>query len=110
MIDPLDLASILTHLSNQILTDNVRITVHAQQEMLADQISLDDIYTVIQTGEIIENYPDHRRGACCLLYGDDENENPIHVVCTTVNEMLILITAYRPELPKWITPIQRRVS
>lgn len=110
MIDPLDLDGILSHLCDQIKVDNVRITVHAQQEMLADEISLDSIYTAIHTGEIIENYPDHRRGACCLLYGDGNDGNPIHIVCTTVNETLILITAYRPKLPKWLTPTQRRKS
>ncbi|MCZ7668999.1 MAG: DUF4258 domain-containing protein [Chloroflexi bacterium] len=69
MIDPLDLTSILTHLRNQIQVENVRITIHAQQEMLEEAISLDDVYTAIQAGRIIENYPEHRRGACCLILG-----------------------------------------
>ncbi len=110
MIDPLDLDSILVHLRGQIQVENVRITIHAQQEMLEEHISLDDVYAAIQTGQIIENYPEHRRGACCLLYGDANRGQPIHVVCTTINTTLILITAYRPKPPKWITPTQRKVS
>ncbi len=109
MINQLDLDGILAHLCDQVEADNVKITAHAQQEMLEDQLSLEDIYRAIQTGQIIENYPDHQRGACCLLYGNNDHEEPVHVVCTTVNAVLILITVYRPELPKWITPVQRNV-
>jgi hypothetical protein len=110
MIDPLDLISILTHLRNQVQVENVRITLHAQQEMLEEEISLDDVYTVIKVGRIIENYPEHRRGACCLLYGEINSGQAIHLVCTTTNTMLIVITAYRPKPPKWITPTQRKMS
>jgi hypothetical protein len=110
MIDPLDFDEIMAYLRVQTDADNVRITIHAQQEMVEESISLDDVYAAIQRGQILENYPDHRRGACCLLYGNAYDGRPIHVVCTTVNPLLIVITAYRPQLPKWVTPTQRMSS
>jgi hypothetical protein len=110
MIDPLDLDGILEHLRFQVRADNTRITAHAQQEMIEEAIGLDDVYAAVETGQILENYPEHRRGACCLLCGSARNGRPIHVVCTTVNPLLIVITAYRPKPPKWATPTRRMVS
>ena len=91
----------------QVHADNVRITVHAQQEMVEESINLDDVYEAVRIGKILENYPEHRRGACCLLHGRTCDGKPIHVVCTTVFPQLIIITAYLPKLPKWVTPTQR---
>jgi YgiT-type zinc finger domain-containing protein len=68
----------------------VRITQHAQQEMVAESIPLDDVLHAIASARIIEDYPDHRRGACCLLHGVDGNRRDIHVVCTTANPTLTI--------------------
>jgi Domain of unknown function (DUF4258) len=53
------------------------------------------------------HYPDHRRGACCLLCGYTDSGRPLHLVCTTLQSPVILITVYEPKLPKWETPTQR---
>ncbi|MBM4122800.1 MAG: DUF4258 domain-containing protein [Nitrospira sp.] len=58
--------------------------------------------------QVIENYPEHRRGPCCLLNGQTERGRPLHIVCTTAQPSLIIITAYEPRPPKWVTPTQRR--
>jgi hypothetical protein len=86
----------------------LRLTQHAQQEMVTEGIRLDDVLYSISVGTILENYPDHRRGACCLLHGVDADNRDIHVVCTTSLPTLIIVTAYLPRPPKWITPTQRR--
>jgi hypothetical protein len=76
--------------------------------MVEEDILLDEVLEAIVTGQILENYPQHRRGACCLLYGLTQAGRPLHIVCTTVRPVLIIITVYQPKLPKWITPTQRR--
>ena len=43
-------------------------------------------------------------GACCLIGGRDKNGRPIHVVRTTANPLLIVITVYTPKPPEWPTP------
>ena len=86
----------------------VRITQHAEQEMAEEDFAYDDVVHALAGGEIIENYPEHRRGACCLLSGMTPLGRPVHVVCTTTNAVLILITIYEPKPPKWVTPTQRR--
>src|SRR5690242_15705476 len=87
---------------------NFRITQHAAQEMTAEAIALSDVLVAITNARLLEDYPDHRRGACCLLYGTDANARDIHIVCTTANPTLIIITVYLPKPPKWLSPTQRR--
>ncbi|MFH1146297.1 MAG: DUF4258 domain-containing protein [Pseudomonadota bacterium] len=87
--------------------ENVRVTQHAQQEMVAENISLDDVLRAIDASLVLEDYSDHQRGSCCLLCGWVQNR-PLHVVCTTAQPVLIIITVYEPKPPKWVTPTQRR--
>jgi hypothetical protein len=47
----------------------VKLTLHAQQEMLEEEISVADLRSCLEGCTVIENYPDHRRGACCLACG-----------------------------------------
>jgi hypothetical protein len=103
-----NLEIILTRIRAQAAVESIRITQHAQQEMVEENIILDEVLEAIATGEILEDYPEHRRGACCLLYGFTRNDRPLHIVCTTARPVLIIITAYEPKLPKWVTPTQRR--
>ena len=85
----------------------LRLTLHAQQEMAEEGISLDEALQAIASGEIIEDYPEHRRGACCLLGGRTRAGRYLHLVCTTARPYLIMVTAYEPKPPKWATPTQR---
>jgi hypothetical protein len=86
---------------------NIRITQHAQKEMVEDDIRLDEVLEAINNGQILEYYPEHRRGACCLINGFSAGGRPIHIVCTTELPLLIIITVYEPKIPKWMTPTRR---
>jgi hypothetical protein len=103
-----DANDILARLRAQAASQDVRLTQHAQQEMVAEAISLEDVLHAAAGGRILENYPEHRRGACCLLHGIDAAGRDIHIVCTTAQPMFIIITVYLPKPPKWISPTQRR--
>ncbi len=109
-IYPNDFVAAVWRIREQARTDNLRITQHAHQEMVAEEITLDQLQEAIGTSELLENYPQHQRGACCLLAGQTRGGRPLHIVCTTAQPVLIVITVYEPKLPKWITPRQRRVS
>ena len=64
--DSTELEALLFRIRSQTAGGDLRITQHAQQEMAEDAISLDDVLEAIQEGEILEHYPEHRRGACCF--------------------------------------------
>ncbi|MBI3394168.1 MAG: DUF4258 domain-containing protein [Nitrospirae bacterium] len=76
--------------------------------ILSGSPPLDDVLHAIVGGKILENYPDHRRGSCCLVSGSSRQGRPLHVVCTTAQPVLVIITVYEPKTPKWMTPSQRR--
>jgi len=102
--DPLLL---LRTIRTQAAAQEIRITQHAQQEMTEEAILLDHLLHAISNASLLENYPQHRRGPCCLLSGTDQTARPIHIVCTTAHPVLIIITAYLPKPPKWLSPTQR---
>ena len=107
-VDVTDLEAVLERIRAQTEVENIRVTQHAQQEMVEEDIMLYEVFEAIATGQILENYPKHRRGGCCLLNGLTNDGRPLHIVCTTARPVLIIITVYEPKLPKWITPTQRR--
>jgi hypothetical protein len=98
----------LEQIRAQAHIENIRITQHAQQEMAEEDITFDEVLEGIATGQILENYPEHRRGACCLLNGVTKKGRPLHIVCTTARPVLIIVTVYEAKPPKWTTPTQRR--
>ncbi len=71
-------------------------------------ISPEEIKNVIQTGELIENYPENARGHSCLILGYDESKRSIHVVCSPKDEYLSIITAYIPNLQEWDDNFRKR--
>ena len=105
---PHDPEASLENIRRLAAREALRVTQHAQQEMAEEDISLDEVLESIRSGQILENYPEHRRGPCCLLLGYTGDRRPVHVVSTTVQPVLILITVYEPKPPKWVTPTQRR--
>lgn len=106
--DATDLEAILERIRVQAEAEAIRITQHAHQEMVEENITLEEVLEAVSTEQILENYPKHRRGACCLLHGVTRAGRPLHIVCTTAQPVLIIITVYEPKPPKWITPTQRR--
>jgi len=97
----------LEQIRHQAAVENVRITQHADQEIVEEEIFLNELLEAIAGGQIMENYPEHRRGACCLVNGTTNQGRPLHIGCTTAQPFLTIIIAYEPKAPKWITPVER---
>ena len=81
--------------------DKIAVTQHANRRFQERGISLDDIETAILNGKIIETYPDDTPFPSCLILGKSTNNSPLHVVVSTDEEFLYIITAYYPSLQKW---------
>jgi hypothetical protein len=82
--------------------EKVRLSHHAQQERLDDNISTEDLVVALKNGREVEAYPDDPRGPSALLAGQDSQGRWIHVVCGNFEqEYLLVITVYLPQSPKW---------
>src|SRR5947208_16948845 len=108
--DGIGMEAILAGIQAQAAARAIRITDHAREEMEAEAITLAEVRQAITAGQIIENYPDHRRGGCCLLSGPTIQARPLHVVCTASLSMLVIITVHVPPRPKWMSPTARSIK
>lgn len=82
---------------------HVRLTLHARAEMDADDIGTEDLTNALlsSTSELIEDYPEDPRGHSCLLLAWQGDGRPVHVCCAIHEELLIIITVYRPAASLW---------
>lgn len=84
---------------------------HALQQMLRPDrmIRSKEVRSVIEQGDIIEDYPTDARGHSCLMFGSSDGR-PIHVVCAPKDEYLAVITAYLPDEEDWSTDFKTRTK
>ncbi|GAC1389725.1 MAG: hypothetical protein NVS4B11_20640 [Ktedonobacteraceae bacterium] len=106
----MDMDAVLATIRTQAAARILRVTDHAREEMEDETITLTEVLQALATGQVIENYPDHRRGPCCLISGATRQGRSLHIVCTTSLPRLVLITVYVPTLPKWKNPTERSSS
>jgi len=88
-----------------ILSDRVVTSRHSLSEAVNDDLKLGEIYdSVVEGGEIIEDYLDAYPTPACLVLGFNTLEEPIHSVWSydRVKQMAKLITVYRPDPNRWV--------
>ena len=91
----------------EIGKQSYQISNHADDERLADGLTITELETALLDCEIIESYPEDPRGESCLALGFVV-EKPVHVVCgRNRSGHLVLITVYIPSMPKWKNPRTR---
>ena len=74
---------------------------HSTKRMIERGIFRKEVIACLQNGEIIEKYPDDHPYSSCLVYGNTENNRPLHVVCSVNNGYVYIITVYEPSIFKW---------
>ena len=79
----------------------VKYTAHIMARLEERGIYPSDIRQCIQTGRIIEQYPDDYPFPSCLVLGATEENKALHVVVGIGEGRLWLITAYYPDPAKW---------
>lgn len=93
-----------------IRSHRVRVTDHADEEANADRLTLDEVYSSVRRGEVIESYPSDTPYPSCLVFGMNHSKEPVHSVWAynQVNGWAVLITVYRPDPARWIDWRQRK--
>ena len=80
--------------------EKIIITQHSRKRFAERKISISDVCTAIDNGEIIEQYPDDFPFPSCLILGRKADER-IHIVASINEGTMYIITAYVPNSSKW---------
>lgn len=97
----------LEWIQERIKRDEYYFSEHGDQERQNDNLTFKEIEEALLTGRILEHYEDTGRGESCLVVGFTQLGKPIHVVCGTRRDWLVIITVYVPRPPKFKTPYER---
>ena len=76
---------------------------HALRQMTRPDrmITTEEVRSVVEHGDLVEDYPDDPRGHSCLMIGFGDGGRPVHVVRAPKDEYLAIITAYLPDPREW---------
>jgi hypothetical protein len=76
---------------------------HAVHQMTRPErmITTSEVRSVIDKGEIIEQYPEDQRGYSCLMAGQGRGGRPLHVACAPQKDYCAIIPAYLPSEREW---------
>jgi hypothetical protein len=92
----------------EIDKQSYEISLHADDERIAEGLTVFQLEFALSNCKIIEQYPDDPRGESCLVLSFTHERTPVHVVCgKNPSGHLILITVYIPTMPKWKDPYTR---
>ena len=76
---------------------------HAVDQSILRNICVREIRDAIQTGEIIEDYPNDKYGPSCLIFCMTLENRPLHTQRSYPSRPLIkIITLYEPDEHLWI--------
>lgn len=83
--------------------------VHAIQRMFQRRITEEEVTTVVDSGEVIETYPEDKPFPSRLMLGWS-GARPLHVVAAddVEGEETIIITVYQPDPDEWEPEFRRR--
>ncbi len=103
----MDTNSILDLFKQAVRERQLKISLHATEEAVAENITRPDIEEVMLNAQLLEDYPDWWLGPSCLIYGRTNSGRDLHVVASYSELPVTIITVYEPLPPKWITPTLR---
>jgi hypothetical protein len=85
----------IQRLRQAIREQRYRISSHANEEMSEDDLSAEDIESIILTGQIVRRFTRDPRGTRYEVAGDTMDSRRAYVVCRFLpSGVLLIITAY----------------
>ena len=95
----------------KINQNDFELSKHAVDQSIIRNISIAEIKEAIAQGAVIEDYPDDKYGASCLIAGFTAANRPLHIQCSYPTRPLIkIITIYQPSSQRWNNNFTQRKS
>ena len=86
----------------------IKWSVHAAEKMHERGIRRADVIRCLESGEIIEDYPDDFPHPSCLVFGRTAANDVLHTVVGISGDTLFVITAYFPDTEKFESDLRTR--
>ena len=90
------------------VSSSIKWSKHCLERMQERDITIADVKYCLQTGEIIEDYPDDFPYPSCLIFGHTEENKVLHIVVGSDYSSLFFITAYFPDTNKFENDLKTR--
>ncbi|VVB69521.1 Uncharacterised protein [uncultured archaeon] len=92
-------------------SEKITYRLHAVQRMFERKISAEEVRHILETGEVIEEYPDDTPYPSRLIMGCYK-DRIIHVVAANnfIDEEIIVVTVYEPDPSEWDRDCRKRIS
>lgn len=87
---------------------SIKWSVHAAEKMHERGIRRADVIRCLESGEIIEDYPDDFPHPSCLVFGRTAANDVLHAVVGTSGDTLFVITAYFPDTERFESDLRTR--
>lgn len=95
----------------KIRQNQFEFSQHAVNQSILRHISVRELREAIEQSEVIEDYPDDKYGASCLLLGFTLMNRPLHIQCSYPSRPLLkIITLYEPNPNLWIDFKLRKIE
>jgi hypothetical protein len=92
-------------------SETITFRLHAVQRMFERKISVEEVRYVLDTGEVIEDYPEDSPYSSRLILGQYRGR-PIHIVAAnnSLDSETIIVTVYEPDPCEWDEEFCKRRS
>ena len=87
---------------------NIKWAKHCLERMQERDISISDVESCLETGEIIEDYPDDFPYPSYLIFGYTKENKILHIVIGSDGNTIFFITAYYPNTDKFEADLKTR--
>lgn len=95
--------ALIDEIRRKIAFDEFEFSRHAVDQSIRRRISVNAVREAIQSGRIIEDYPDDKYGPSCLILGLTSARRPLHIHCSYPRRALVkIITLYEPSPDVWV--------
>lgn len=99
----------IEEIRRKVAAGQFEFSKHAVDQSILRKIRVGEIREAIDTGQVIEDYPEDKYGASCLVFGTTNNQRPIHIQCSYPARPLIkIITVYEPDPQRWTDDFTQR--
>ena len=99
----------LNALCRQLASGEFEFSHHAFRRAVERNISDDEIRQAGMNARIIEDYPDDKYTASCLLLGFTRSGRPLHLhVSRGESDQVKIITLYQPDPTEWDVSFELR--